>query len=167
MTLYELTSDLMFLQEMLEETEDDVDEALLNTLEGTEGAYDMKIENYCKMVKNLEGQAKAIGEEAKRLNEKKRVIENNVARLKKAMMDSLQAVGKTEAGGTILKAKIAKNGGVLPLRFKDGANAAEVPSTYQRIEYGFNNEAIREALDAGRVLDFVEYGERGQSLRIK
>ena len=165
MTLYELTGQFMELFQLMEDPEMD-EEALRDTLEGMEGEFDQKIDGWCRVLKSLEADAKALKDESKRLADRGRAIENRIANMKAFMMQSMQAIGKTEAGD-LLKAKITKNGGVLPLRFKDGASASDVSSTFRCIEYHFNNEAIREALDAGKVLDFVEYGERGQSLRIK
>lgn len=161
-SLYELTEDIVILQSMMED--EDVDEqALKDTLEGSEGAFDDKIESYCKVIKNLEADAEALKKESKRLSDKKKVIENNIARMKKAMMDALIVTGKREAGG-LIKAKIQKNGGALPLIVD--LEGADLPEEYRKVEYSADGAKIREALDNGEELAFARYGERGEHLGI-
>lgn len=162
-TLYELTEEMMALSEMMEDSETD-EQVLLDTIEGVSGEYDAKIENYCKLIKNLDAESKALKEESKRLSARQKTIDGNISRLKAFMLESMRQVGKTEAGG-LLKAKIAKNGGMLPL--KVNVQPEELPEEYRRTVYETDNEAIRKALDEGKELDFAEYGERGESLRIK
>ena len=160
--LYELTEEFSNLEAWFDD--DDVDkETLLDTLEGVEGEYNDKIEGYCKVIKNFEAEAKALKEEADRLAKRSRTLNNKVDYMKFTMLESMRATGKKEAGN-LLKAKIAKNGGKLPLVFTEGV---EVPVTFKKIEYKVDNEAIRKALDEGEELDFAKYGERGESLRIK
>lgn len=161
-TLYDITGRMLALVAMADD-EDIEPEVLKDTLEGIEGEYDDKIEGYCKMIKNLEADMKAFDEEAKRLKAKKEKLAKNIERMKQTMFESLKLMNKTSAGGKVLKASIQKNGGVLPIVF----DADAVPFEFQKVKVEPNNEAIREALDAGVKLDFAHYGERGESLRIK
>ena len=162
-TLYELTEEMMMLSEMMEDP-DTEEQVLLDTMEGVSGEYDDKIDNYCRLIKNLDAESKALKEESKRLSARQKTIDNNIARMKAFMLESMRQIGKTEAGG-LLKAKITKNGGVLPL--KVNALPEDLPEEFRRTVYETDNDAIRKALDEGMVLDFAEYGERGESLRIK
>lgn len=53
MTLYELTEDYMNLLELAEDP--DIDEqAFMDTLDGIEGAIEIKAENYAKVMRQLE-----------------------------------------------------------------------------------------------------------------
>ena len=47
------------------------------------------------------------------------------------------------------------------------ASPDELPQEFQKVTIEANNEAIRKALDEGQELEFAQYGERGESLRIK
>lgn len=165
MTLYELTTELQTLMEMLEDPELD-EQAVKDTMEGVEGEYDDKVDSWLRVVKSLEAEGKAIREEEKRLQGRRIAIENNTKRMKEFVMMSMRAVGKNEAG-TVLKAKIQKNGGLTPLVFKEGFDPKDAPDLYKKVEYSFDTAAIRAALEAGGTLDFVEYGDRGDGLRIK
>lgn len=163
MRLYELTSDLVALQELLEDSLED-EQLLLDTLEAVQGEYDAKMEAYAKVVKNLEADMEALKTEAKRLTDKRKVLENNVSRLKSAMYESLKATGKTKAGGQVFTVAIQKNGGKLPVIVD--VDVSELPDECVKVVESPDLEAIGKLLDAGKCL-FAHYGERGESLRIK
>lgn len=162
-TLYELTGQMIDLMEMLEDPELD-EKALLDTLEGLEGEYNDKVEGWCKVIKSLEAEQKALKEESKRLSNRAAAIENNLSRMKNFVMDSLRATGRQEAGN-VLKARIQRNGGQLPIIYS--SEAKDVPNVYRKTTYSFDTDMIRAVLDSGESLDFAKYGERGESLRIK
>lgn len=164
-TLYDITGRALALMQMADD-EDIEPEVFKDTLDGIEGEFDDKIETYCKVIKNIEADAKAVAEELKRLQTKKKHLENTVSRMKETILEAMRLTGKTSSGGTILKASIQKNGGVLPL-IMDEPVAEDLPEEFRITKYEANNEAIRKALDEGIELPFAHYGERGESLRIK
>lgn len=164
-SLYDITGRTVGLMELAEDEDIELD-VFKDTLEALEGEYDDKIESYCKAIKNIEADAKALDEEAKRLTTKRKHLENAVERMKQAMFESMKQLNKTSAGGKVLKASIQKNGGKLPLVLDD-IDAYLLPEDYRKVEYKADNEAIRKALDEGKELPFAHYGERGESIRIK
>lgn len=164
-SLYDITGRALALLQMADD-EDIEEEVFKDTLDGIEGEFDDKIETYCKVIKNIEADAKAVAEELKRLQTKKKHLENTVDRMKKTIYEAMKLTGKTSSGGTILKATIQKNGGVLPIVWDD-PDAESLPEEFRITKYEANNEAIRKALDEGKELPFAHYGERGESLRIK
>lgn len=161
-TIYDITGRALELMSMAYDEDIEAD-VYRDTLEAIEGEFDDKIETYCKVIKNIEGDAKAVTEEIKRLQAKKKALENHVERMKATMYEAMQAVGKTSAGGKVLKATIQKNGGVLPLIVDEEL----LPDEFKKVSYSADNDAIRKALDEGKELPFAHYGERGESLRIK
>ena len=167
MTIYELTNELRSFNEMTEEMtpEELTDQVYKDTFEGLSGAYDDKAEGWCKYIKNIDAEAKAVKEEAQRLMARAKALENHRDRMKETLLQSMKMVGKTEAGG-IIKAKIAKNGGKAPL-IVDFADPHDIPMDFQKVEVSANNEAIRDALDHGVELEWARYGERGEHLNIK
>ena len=161
-SLYDITGRALALMEMA--SYGDVEEEVIkDTWEGLEGEFDAKVEVYCKVIRNIDGDVKALKEEIDRLTEKKKAMENTITRMKETLYQSMKALGKEKAGGTILKASIQKNGGVLPLIYKD----EDVPADFQKVEMKTDTAKIREQLDKGVELAFAHYGERGESLRIK
>jgi hypothetical protein len=164
-SIYDITGRALELCEMANDGELE-EEVFIDTLESIEGEFDDKVECYCKALKNIEGDIEAVDAEIKRLQAKKKAMENNVKRMKSVMYKSMKILGKTTAGGNILRASIQKNGGKLPLILAD-IKPELLPAEFRITEYRADGDAIREALDAGRELDFAKYGERGESLRIK
>lgn len=164
-TLYDITGRALALMQMADD-EDIEPEVFKDTLDGIEGEFDDKIETYCKVIKNIEADAKAVAEELKRLQSKKKHLENTVSRMKETILEAMRLTGKTSSGGKVLKATIQKNGGVLPLIMDDPV-AEALPEEFRITKYEANNEAIRKALDEGIELPFAHYGERGESVKIK
>lgn len=163
--LYELTSDLLVLQEMLEDSVDD--QCLLDTLEGVQGEYEIKLESYCKVIKNLEGDMDALKAESDRLTAKRKVLENNVDRLKKAMFDSMKATNTPKVKGQLFTVAIQRNGGKTPVVQAPDVDLSKLPDELVVVTEKPNLDAIRELLEAGKVVDGFSLGERGESLRIK
>ena len=164
MNIYELTNELRSFNEMTEEMtpEELTDQVYKDTFEGLQGAYDDKAEGWCKYIKNIDAEAKAVKEEAQRLMARAKALENHRDRMKETLLQSMKMIGKTEAGG-LLKAKIQKNGGLLPVIVDD----VEIPEEFQKVTIEANKEKIRDALEQGKELSFARYGERGESIKIK
>lgn len=165
--LYEITGDILTLQEMLEDSVED--EVLTDTLEAVQGEYEIKLEAYCKVIKNLEADIVGIKAEEKRLADKRKVLENNIERLKKAMFDSMKATNTPKVKGTLFTVAIQKNGGVVPIKYdkSDKYITDHLPDQLVNIVETPNLDAIRELLEAGKTVEGFSLGERGESLRIK
>lgn len=164
-SLYEVTGNILALQEMLEESVDD--QCLLDTMEAVQGEYEIKLESYCKVIKNLEADAEALKNEAKRLTDKRKVLENNVDRLKKAMFESMKATGTDKVKGQIFSVAIQRNGGKLPVVVADNVDLSKLPDELVKVVKSPDLDSIREWLETGNAVEGFTLGERGQSLRIK
>ena len=162
-SLYEVTGNVLALQEMLAESLDD-EQVLLDTLEGVQGEYEFKLESYCKVIKNLEADVDALKNEAKRLTDRRKVLENNIDRLKKAMFDSMKATGTDKVKGQIFTVAIQKNGGKLPVIVD--VPTGDLPDELVKVVESPDLEAIGKLLESGNC-KYAHYGERGESLRIK
>lgn len=93
MTLYELTANAAYLQQLLEDG--DIDEQTFNdSLESL--MIDDKVESICKVIRNLEAQAAAFKEEADRLAKKKQTAENGVKRLKESLVNFMVTTKNTK-----------------------------------------------------------------------
>ena len=87
MNLYELTQNAAYLQQLLEDG--DIDEqTFADSLESL--MIEDKVENICKVIRNLEAQAAAFKEEADRLAKRKQTAENGVKRLKESLVHYMQ-----------------------------------------------------------------------------
>ena len=165
-SLYDVTGEILELQQMLEDEIDD-DQVLMDTLEAVEGEYEVKLESYCKVIRNLEATIEARKAEAKRLTDGAKTLEANIDRLKKAMFDSMKTTGKTKIKGTLFTVAIQKNGGKIPVIVDEDVDTSKLPDNLVIVTEKPAIDAIRELLEAGKAVEGFTLGERGESLRIK
>lgn len=103
MNVYELTQNAAYLQQLLEDG--DIDEQTYqDSLESM--MVDEKVDNVCKVIRNLEAQAAAFKEEEQRLAAKRKVAENGVARLKGSLLELAQAMKDRKAKGTLFTVSV-------------------------------------------------------------
>ena len=164
MNLYEITGNLLALQNLMESDELDA-ETLADTLEAVEGEYEIKLENYCKVIKNLEADITAIKNEVTRLSYNRKSLEKNIDILKAAMFDSMKSTGTNKVKGQIFTLSIQKNGGKAPVVVD--VKTADLPDELVRIKEEADIEAIRSYIEETGDLTYAHFGERGESLRIK
>lgn len=167
MTLYEITGELLELQNMIE---DGIEaDALSDTIESVEFDLEQRAEGYVKVIRNLEAKAKAIKDEEKRLKEKRLIAENGVDRLKKRLFDSMNAVGKKKLDAGIFALSVQKNGGALPIIIDE--DLRNLPEELVKVDVKPDLKVIAELLQdkekARYYSRFAHFGERGESLRIR
>ena len=141
MNLYELTQNAAYLQQLLEDG--DIDEQTFNdSLESL--MIEDKVENICKVIRNLEAQAAAFKEEAERLAKKKKTAENGVNRLKESLVNHLQTTKSEKITAGLFTVTIGTS------------KAVEVTSEKELPDYVWtpqpprvNNAAITEAIKSG------------------
>ena len=160
-TLYELTDDYLALLEMAEDP--DIDEqALKDTMEGIEGALEIKAEGYAKIIRMLEGDAAVCDAESKRLRNKKQAIERNIDRMKKALQYSMVQTGKTKFKTPLFSFGIQKNPASVVID-----HAGMVPASYwipQPPE--LDKKAIKAYIKENGDVDWAHL-EQTESLRIR
>ena len=92
--IFDLTDNYEEVLNML--YQDDIDEQMiLDTLEGIEGEFDDKADNYVKIIRELEVKANAREEEGKHLIESAKVFKNRVKALKSNLFYAMKKIGKT------------------------------------------------------------------------
>ena len=160
-TLYELTEDYQNLLAWLEDADDLDDKAVKDTLEGIEGAYEDKADNYAKIIRELTAEAKKFEAEKKRLEDRQRAMENRAKLLNRHLYESMKKTGKTKFKTGLFSFGIQKNGGLQPIEI----DADHVPDEYMRKEP--DNTLIRQALKEGKELPFVTVKEYGDHLVIR
>lgn len=159
--LYEIVDDLRAFLDTAEGLEDE--QAYKDTLEALTGELDDKVEQWCKAIKNLEGERDATKAEADRLAARTKSIDNNIDRMKDTLKMYLDAAGLKKAGG-VIGAKIVKNGGKAPLIID--VEPIALPFDFQKVTISANNEAIRDALEHGKEIPGAHIGERGEHIKI-
>lgn len=165
MNLYELTGDMLKLQQLLENGEV-VDTELLNdVLADTTADYEEKIENCAKVYKNLTSDVDGIDAEIKRLTARKKALKTNADNLKARMYDSMKATNTPKVKGKLFTIAIQANGGKLPVIVD--VTTDKLPDDLVTIIEGHNLDAIATYITEHPACGYAHFGPRGESLRIK
>ena len=93
--IYELTSDYLAVQELIEQGEFDA-EVLADTLQGIEDEMEIKAENYGLVMKNIEALSNGVKAEIERLTAYKKQLDQGVASMKENLSKGLLAAEKTK-----------------------------------------------------------------------
>lgn len=165
MNLYEITSDFLTLQQMLEDPDEDP-QVVADTLEAVEGELEYKAENYAKVIRNLEGNVVVIKTEVDRLTAKKKSCEAGIKRLKEDLQQAMILTGKRKFKTDLFSFNIQKNGGKAPV-ILDVKDTSELPDELVRIKEEADIEAIRALIEKDGECEYAHLGERTESLRIK
>lgn len=165
MNLYEITGDLVRLQELLEDPE--VDQQMVeDCIKDTEEELEIKADGYVRVIKNLEGHIAAIDHELERLTKIKKSCKSGIDRLKGNLYESMITLNKREIPNDLFTIKIQKNGGKAPV-ILDVDSTDDLPDALVRIKEEPDMEAIRELIEKEGSCKYAHLGERGESLRIK
>lgn len=160
-SLYELTNDWLQLMDMLE---DGADEDVINdTLEGLDYEIEQKADGYARVIRNLEADAAGLKTEIGRMTDRKRVIENNIKRLKKNLQEAMEMTGKVKFKTDLFSFNIQNN---TPSVVID--NIDDIPIEYLVLqEPEINKKKIAADIKAGVDLSYFAHLEQSRSLRIK
>lgn len=159
-TLYDIQGEFLALYEMA--TQSDDEQAFLDTLEGLKGELEVKASGYAKVIKQLEMEQLECDKVIEAFKAKKEQRNNAVKRMKEAIMNALDVAGMNEIKAGDYTFKIAKNGGMQPLKI-DG----DVPDEFMKVIYETDKDLIRKSLSEGNTLDFAHLEPRGRHLTIK
>ena len=109
-SLYELSAGYATLLDAYDSAETEEErEDILELLESAEVDINGKAENYAKVIRMKEEEAKAFKAEAERLTARRQAAENVVKRLKAALLDGMKLAGKTEITTSIGKWRVQMN----------------------------------------------------------
>lgn len=170
-TLYEISEELSALEAMLTEAGGEIPpeaEAEIDAwLADVQGRRDEKVDNYCRLIRNLETRQAGRVAEAARLDDRARVDANTVSKLKARLLAFFDAHEIKTLDTALFHVTAQNNGGLVPLILKAGPE--EMPAEFVEVVETRKpaTAAIRAALEAGHALPFAELGPRGRGLRIK
>lgn len=148
MTLYELTEEYREALQSL--TEMDLDEQTVSdTLEGLQGAIEVKAQNVAMFIRNLEVGAEAIKEAESRMAARRKAIENRVQRIKQYLLMNMRACGISKIESPYLSVSIRKNPVSVVID-----NSDAIPPEYMRQPEppppSPDKKAIAEAIKSGK-----------------
>lgn len=159
--IYELTSDFLKVQELIESGEYDF-ETLQNTLECIDYEIEQKADGYARVIKNITAEIEGIKAEETRLSEKRKALENSVTRLKKSLETAMIQTDKRNFKTALFSFNIQKSSPSVNI-----TDDKKVPDEYKIPQPDkIDNKAIIQALKDGAKFDWAEL-KQGESLRIR
>lgn len=162
--LYELTESMRTIWTLMEEGNLD-DSVLAEVFDNTEEELSIKLEGYCKFIKNLESDVSGLKAEEKRLAEKRKTLENTIERSKRAMENALIVSGEKKMSCGTFTVSIQKNPEKVVM---DESYIENIPEEWLKIpEPEIDRAKIKEALKNGENLEGIAHLEQSESLRIK
>lgn len=161
MTLYELRTELMTLLEMAEDPEVD-EETLRDTMEAVTGELEEKAEGYGCVIRQMEHDAAALATEIKRLQARKKSIEDNAGKLKTRLQEAMTATGQRKLKTNLFSFTVRKNAPALTVTDED-----KIPERYWVLpEPVLDKTALKDDLKAGQEIPGVTLTQ-GESLQIR
>jgi hypothetical protein len=162
--IYELTADMMKILSMMDDPDLD-QQTLKDTMEGIEGAYEDKFDGYAAVIRQLTSYINELEEEKKRIDARKESFENNVKKMKKIMLESMNATGKTKFKTAKNSFWTQKNKASVVI---DAKSVWDIPEDFRRYKDPEPDKTkIGEAIAAGQDFTGIAHMEQTESVRIK
>lgn len=147
-TLYEMTAQANELYELLQAEE--IDEQTFNDTLEAMGTGE-KVENYCKLIKQLQSDADMFNGEIERLKARKKTADNGIERMKAALLFFLQQSGQDKVKAGSFSVSTAKTQAVYI------TDEAAIPCIYLKEQKPTVDKiAIKEAINNGETVAGAE-----------
>ena len=163
-SIYDLTEEVLTLWALMESGELD-DEMLIGAMEYSQEELHIKIESYCKWIKNMESDIAGLKAEEERLKDKRKTMENTIDRAKKAMKAAMEVTGEKKIKGELFTVSIQANPESVVL---DEQYIENIPPKYLKVKDPEIDKAkLKEDLKNGVNLDGIAHLEQNYGLRIR
>lgn len=160
MNLYELTSEQLYINQLLEENGGELTEELVSLMEVNETNFNDKIEGYCKAIKIMESNLTGVESEIERLQKMKKTYKNSIDRMKETMKNSFVVLGKEKV--TLGNFKVSlRNSKAISIIDED-----KLPESVFVMKKEVSKTAIKDLLEQGEIVEGAEYVEN-KSIQIK
>lgn len=170
MKLYELTDQYNEFVEAIENGEITDEQAIADTMESIEEAFDEKCEHIALLIKNLTAEADAIKAEAAKLTARAKAKENTVERLRDYLGQHLLMIGQEKLETARCKLTFRKSESVNiydEKRLYDACRNSGIDGLVTTVEtVKFDKNEIKKLLKDGGELDGA-YIETKKNLQIK
>ena len=165
MSLYELTSEMVVIEQQLLDSGGEASEALFEYLDGLDVRIEEKIERICYVIRNAESMASAIKDEEMRMRSRRASYESTVERLKSSLRDAMMRLEKKKVVTPKFTVNYQKSGrGRLLVDDVDSLPDAFVN---KKVEIKPDDKKIREAIANGESIRGVRIDEQKTILRIR
>jgi hypothetical protein len=159
-TLYELTENMIKLQQMFAVDEIDED-TFRDTMDSLQMDVVDKADGYSRVIRNMDATVAAIKAEEDRLKDRRTRIAKKIDLMKENLKSTLQVMNMKKVQTDLFTISITQNPPKVVIE-----DESKVPKKYIIMEPKIDKAAIREALQEGIKVRSCSL-ERGESLRIK
>ncbi|MCG8609197.1 MAG: siphovirus Gp157 family protein [Pseudomonadales bacterium] len=145
-SLREITEDMLSLQQLSEDDCPDMDQAIQDTMEGIVGSFQDKAEKVATVILNIGSNIAEVDNEIKRLQARKKTMQNKDSAIKAYLRENMEATGITKIECPLFS--IALKNGRSMARID---NESELPDDYVKVktEITPDKTAILKALKEG------------------
>lgn len=162
--IYELTESIQLLWDLMDEGEID-DDTLIDAMMNSQEDLTIKLEGYCKFIRNLESDIEGLKKEESRLADRRRTMENTIKRAKKAMQHAMETAGLKKVKGQIFTISVQANPESVVL---DEPYIENIPPEYLKVKDPEIDKAkLKEDLKNGVNLNGIAHLEQNYGLRIR
>jgi hypothetical protein len=164
-SLYELTENYAAALDFLTDPANEVDQqTLIDTMEGLDGTLDDKLLNVGKFVLSLENQAEGIKEAEKRMEARRKALENKAGWLRDYMKLAMERTGKVKLNAPDIALSLAR----LPPKVVI-EDESKIPDSYWtvKIERALSKSAIKVSFDNGMEVPGAKVEISGYRVSIK
>ena len=162
--IYELTQGIQLLWDLMENGEID-DDTLVDAMMNSQEELKIKLEGYCKFIKNMESDIEGLKAEEKRLAARRKTMENTIERAKFAMKFAMNTAGETKVKGDLFNISIQANPKSVVI---DEQYIENIPDKYLvPQEPKIDKKLMKEDIENGVNLDGVAHLEQSESVRIR
>ena len=162
MTLYDLTTEQMVINQLLEENGGELTPELEEALMITEENLSQKTEGYCKAIAIYNNEAAGLKAEIERLTAKKKTAEKAVERMKDSLLDCMKRLNleKINAGTFTVSTRKSKSVEIL--------DESLIPMDYKKevTTITVDKAAIKKAIDNGVDVEGAKLNEN-KNIQIK
>lgn len=158
MNLYEITSEMLILQEAFE-NEEATDE-LLEAYDKIDMTLEHKTESYCKVIRNSKAKSEGLAMEIKRLQALKKQQDALQRNLKQRLHNALEVLGKSLVETPLFKVNFRKSKSLSII------DESLIPDEFKKTEITISKSSIKEAINDGADVPGAEI-VTNQNIQIK
>lgn len=161
MNLYELEGNLLHVVELANSAKPEDQQLFDDTIESLQDSIADKAIGYGKVIKQLVADKKQLTEKISHDQDRKRILSNNISRLKLALQHGMETAGKDKIKDIDLSIWIQNNQPSVSV-----TNDKLIPDEFTEVEKKLNKTAIKQALNDGEEVPGAKLVQT-RSIRIK
>ncbi|QWK86604.1 siphovirus Gp157 family protein (plasmid) [Levilactobacillus brevis] len=161
MNLYELEGNLLHVVELANSAKPEDQQLFADTIESLQDSIADKAIGYGKVIKQLVADKKQLAEKISHDQDRKRILSNNISRLKLALQHGMETAGKDKIKDIDLSIWIQNNQPSVAV-----TNDKLIPDEFTEVEKKLNKTAIKQALNDGEEVPGAKLVQT-RSIRIK